>query len=98
MILIYRLKPENAVKVIQWTGNNKSEIKGFCGDKVTFLMLQNKEGTKTTEICVLKPRSIVYKDDYIIRDSHGCFMACNQEYLNEYYERVGHNWWDTKRW
>ena len=96
MILLYRPKTKNAVKVLQWTGDNKDEVRGFCGNYVTFLMLQNKDGTQMKELCVLKPRSIVFENDFIIRDGHGCFMVCDQEYLNTYYERVDHEWWNTK--
>lgn len=96
MILLYRPKTKNAVKVVQWTGDNKSEIKGFCGKHVTFLHLQSKDGIKTKEICVLKPSSIVWENNYIIRDGRGYFMSCTQEYLDDHYERVDYNWWDTK--
>lgn len=96
MIRLYRKKTENAIKVIQWTGDNKNELRGFCGNHITFLMLQSRDETKTKELCVLKPRSIVFENDYIIRDGKGYFSVCDQNYLDTHYERVEHSWWDTK--
>lgn len=96
MIRLYRPKPKNSVKVVQWTGDNKAEIKGFCGKNVTFLKLQSDDGTKTKEICVLSPNSIVWDNYYIIRDGRGYFTSCSQKYLDEYYERVDYQWLDTK--
>lgn len=97
MIRLYRHKPEKSIKVVQWTGDNKSEIKGFCGSKVVFLMLQSSDGTKTKEICVLRPNSIVWEGYYIVRDYRGYFSTCSQEYLDKYYERTDFQWWDTQR-
>lgn len=96
MIVLYREKSKNAVKVMQWTGDNKNELRGFCGNQITFLMLQSRDGTKTKELCVLKPRSIVFENEYIIRDSYGCFTVCDQDYLDRHYERTNFQWWNTK--
>jgi hypothetical protein len=96
MVIFYREKRKVAVKVLQWTGENKDELKRFCGKYIRFFTLQSEDGTKTKELCVLKPRSIVFENDYIIRDSHGCFTVCDQEYLDRHYERTNFQWWNTK--
>lgn len=96
MIVFYREKRKVAVKVLQWTGQNKAELQRFCGKYIRFFTLQNEDGTKTKELCVLKPRSIVFENEYIIRDSHGCFTVCDQDYLDRHYERTDFQWWNTK--
>lgn len=84
MIKQYVKKPI-VVKAVQWTGDNISEIKDFCGGSLTF------EGSKPSRIYIntFKGWYLCSPYDYIIKDDVlGTFYPCKPDVFEQTYEEI----------
>lgn len=94
---LYREKPKEPVKVVLWNGTNKAEILNFLGDLAAFIPLPPKEKNgETKELLILKPNSIVYEGQYLVKTSKYFFSIYSPDELNKKYERLDFEWWNTK--
>lgn len=82
MIKKFRKKPV-VIEAIQYTGDNTSEIKEFCGD---MCLLGHKP--LTVAINTLEGVMTASKGDYVIKGVNGEFYPCKPDIFEKTYEEV----------
>jgi len=91
MIKKYKKKPV-AIEALQWTGDNKDEIKEFVGDKMYLRITDNGNGThtQTDELYIetLEGDHKALVGDYIIKGVRGEFYPCKEDIFEETYKAV----------
>jgi hypothetical protein len=85
----YRKKPVT-IEALQWNGNNKDEIKCFCGESCVFIIVNaNKVKIKETlQIVTLEGTMEASLGDYIIKGIKGEYYPCKEEIFNLTYEAL----------
>lgn len=79
----YMKKPV-IIEAVQWTGENKEEIKAFIPN--TIIVKKNKEGE--LGIGTLEGVMTASKGDFIIKGVHGEYYPCKPDIFAETYEKV----------
>lgn len=91
MIMKYRKKPV-VIKAVQWTGENREEIRTFCTYSAFFVPTrQDTEGRSTKwSLLIDNIEGIMYAEigDYIIRGVNGEFYPCKPDVFEKTYEKV----------
>ena len=77
-----------AVEAVQWTGDNKDEIKELCGSKATFITIENSGEETKTELH-LDDQTFSYGKakigEYIVKYHTGMLDRYDEEEFKELY-------------
>lgn len=88
MVKTYVKRPVE-IQAVQWTGDNKSEIKEFVGDAAQFWQLYSNDYPKYgLNIQTLEGTHYASVGDYIIRGIKGEFYPCKPDIFVQTYEEV----------
>lgn len=84
----YTKKPVT-IEAIQWTGNNKEEIKNFCPKAYFTTIMTNGIYSQTVlYIETLEGTMQSIESDYIIKGVEGEFYPCKEKIFELTYEKI----------
>ena len=80
----YRKKPVE-IEAMQWTGENHTEIKNFCGEGIT---LVETGGKHSLSIHTLEDTMHASVGDYIIKGVRGELYPCKPDIFIQTYDAI----------
>lgn len=96
---ILKVKENSSYEALQWTGNNKEEVKDFCGNDCLFAVY----GYDTEETGHAKERVLIHNEnssasmryadvnDYIIKVNNGEYLTCDEATFKKRYAIINNS-------